>query len=174
MFFGYRSNRRDPSGPLWSLVGCILLLALTTLACSAAAKPDPWQEYRRIELRRIEEFGEPKSFYAVYKGSFGPATIRMATWFLGDEMFRADSDMGIISVSMGSDGKNGWIQTKGSKPRVLSSTEQDELFSSKYFDSTEYLSDEALTYEIGKPEKWDGKNVQVVELTAPEGYRRDR
>ncbi len=150
-----------------------LFLSTFIVACGAKTKIDPWLEYKAKELARIEEFGEPKSFYAVYEGTFGPAQIRMATWMVGNDLFRVDSDIGIVSVAMGSDGTNAWMQTKGAKPRKLSKSEEEELYTSKYFDSVEYLTDNTLKYEIGGTQNWENGKVVEVRLTSIDGYRRD-
>lgn len=153
--------------------GVIALILFLAVSCASSAQSDPWQEYKSRELARIAEFGEPESFYSVYEGSFGPAKMKLATWMLGTGKFRLDNDMGIMSVSMGFDGENAWIQTKGGKPRALSSAEEKELFSSMYFDSTEFLTDETLKYEIAGTEDWGGVKVWQVKLESPEGHERD-
>jgi len=168
------SRRRCSCRIIWANYSIIIgLLAVCLVACGASGKTDPWQNYVDKELARLEELGEPESFYAVYEGNFGGADLRMATWLAGDELFRIDSDMGIISISMGYDGKNAWIQMKGAPPRELSSAEEDELFSGMYFDSTEYLTDEDLNVEVLGRENWDGVRVWEVALTSPQGYKRD-
>ncbi len=153
--------------------GALALLAFMLVSCASSAETDPWQEFRNRELANIEQFGEPDTFYSVYEGSFGPAKIRLATWMQSPGMFRIDNDMGIISVSMGFDGKNAWLQTKGGKPRPLSKAEEEELYSSMYFDSVEFLTDEGLKAENAGHENWNGEKVWLVKLESPEGYRRD-
>ena len=149
------------------------LLLFLPLSCGSSAETDAWQEYKSRELAHLDEYGEPGTFYSMYEGTIGPAKLKLATWMAGSDMFRIDNDMGIFSVSMGYDGSNAWIQTKGGKPRPLSSAEETELYSSMYFDTTEYLTDESLEYEITGTENWDGKKVWVIVLTSPDGYRRD-
>ena len=158
-----------PAGPLVWLV----VLVAGLFACSAAGRPDPWTEYVKAEKARLEQAGEPGGFYSVYEGSFGPAKMRLVTWMLGDDLFRVDSDMNVIKVSMGWNGDSGWVQMQGGAPRQLSDAEKADLLSSKYFDGLDYLNDPALKSENKGATDWDGTKVWEIDLTSPQGYRRD-
>ncbi|MEP0814831.1 MAG: aspartyl protease family protein [bacterium] len=153
---------------------CIAAAAVFAAAASCSAvRPDPWTEFRNHELARMAESGSPESFYTVYEGSFGPMEIRLLTWLAGDNLFRMDSDMGIVKVAMGYDGNKGWIQMGDSPARELSSAEEEDVFSSLYFDGFEYLNDSEL--QVGEPQarNWGGAKVWEISLVSPQGYKRD-